>query len=233
MNELNNIPKLSDSTEPAIDYSTCYTLPFSEVYNEDCIEVMKRYPDKHFELAVVDPPYGLGDRLSNGSGKRKNDPSRLLYVEKNWDVLPTAEYWKELFRVSKNQVVFGANYFLEFLPNTRGFVCWDKKQDMPTLSACELVWTSFNKPAKIMKKSSMDLERFHPTQKPIYIYDWMFKYCKIQENDKIIDTHLGSGSSRISANKNKLNFVGCEIDAEYFNKQNKRYADFISQTRLF
>jgi DNA modification methylase len=106
MTGLNNIPKLSESTDTAIDYSTCYTLPFSEVYNEDCIEVMKRYPDKHFELAVVDPPYGLGDRLSNGGGKRKNDPSRLLYVEKNWDVLPTAEYWKELFRVSKNQVVY-------------------------------------------------------------------------------------------------------------------------------
>ena len=202
------------------------------VYLMDCIEGMKRYPDKYFDLAVVDPPYGLGDRLSNGGGKRKNDPSRLLYVEKNWDILPTAEYWKELFRVSKNQVVFGANYFLEFLPNTRGFVCWDKKQDMPTLSACELVWTSFDKPAKIMKKSSMDLFRFHPTQKPVYIYDWMFKYCKIQENDKILDTHLGSGSSRIAADKNGFDFTGFEIDKEYYDLSEKRFKEYKSQLRI-
>lgn len=207
--------------------------PKSEVFNEDCMEVMRRYPDKHFDLAVVDPPYGLGNRLSDGGGKLKNTPMSKLYREKDWDILPTAEYWQELFRVSKNQVVFGANYFLEFLPNTRGFVCWDKKQDMPTLSACELVWTSFDKPAKIMRKSSMDLDRFHPTQKPIYIYEWMFKYCKTQENDLILDTHLGSGSSRIAAYKAKLDFVGCELDKEYFDAGNKRFNDFKSQLTLF
>jgi site-specific DNA-methyltransferase (adenine-specific) len=205
----------------------------SEVYLMDNIELMKHYPDKYFDLAVVDPPYGLGDRLSNGGGKRKDDPSRLLYKDKDWDVLPNYEYWTELFRVSKNQIIFGANYFLDFLPNTRGFICWDKKQDMPTLSACELVWTSFDKPAKIYKKSSMDLERFHPTQKPIGIYDFVFQYAKVEEGMKILDTHLGSGSSRISANKYKLHFVGCEIDEEYFNKQNKRYEEFVSQARLW
>jgi len=128
------------------------------ITNEDNMLLMARYPDNYFDLAIVDPPYGLGNRLSNGGGKRKDDPSRLLYVDKKWDILPSSEYWDELFRVSKNQVVFGANYFLEYLPNTRGFVCWDKNQAMPTLSACELVWTSFDKPAKIMKKSSMDLD---------------------------------------------------------------------------
>lgn len=205
----------------------------SIVFNEDCVKALKRYADNHFDLAIVDPPYGLGDRLSNGGGKRKHDPSRLLYVDKQWDILPTAEYWEQLFRVSKNQVVFGANYFLEFLPNTRGFVCWDKKQDMPTLSACELVWTSLDKPAKIMKKSSMDLDRFHPTQKPIYVYEWMFKYCKTQENDLILDTHLGSGSSRIAAYKGGFNFVGFEIDQEYYEKQEKRFNDFKLQLTLF
>lgn len=190
---------------------------------------MERCPDKHYDLAIVDPPYGLGDRLSNGGGKRKDDPSRLLYVDKRWDVLPTQKYWTELFRVSKNQVIFGANYFLEFLPSTMGFVCWDKKQDMPTLSSCELVWTSFDKPAKIMKRSSIDLDRFHPTQKPIYVYEWMFKYCNTKENDFVIDTHLGSGSSRIAAYKCGLNFVGFEIDKEYFEKQEKRFSDFKSQ----
>lgn len=205
----------------------------SIVYLEDCINGMKKYNDNHFDLAIVDPPYGLGNRLSDGGGKLKNTPMATLYREKDWDILPTAEYWQELFRVSKNQVVFGANYFLEFLPNTRGFVCWDKKQDMPTLSACELVWTSLDKPAKIMKKSSMDLDRFHPTQKPIYVYEWMFKYCKTQENDLILDTHLGSGSSRIAAYKNGLNFVGFEIDKEYFDKQQNRFNDFKLQLKLF
>ena len=207
--------------------------PTSDVYLEDCVTALKRFADNHFDLAIVDPPYGLGNRLSDGGGKLKNTPMATLYREKDWDILPTAEYWIELFRVSKNQVVFGANYFLEFLPNTRGFVCWDKKQDMPTLSACELVWTSLDKPAKIMKKSSMDLDRFHPTQKPIYVYEFMFNYCKTQENDLILDTHLGSGSSRIAAYKGGFNFVGFEIDQEYYEKQEKRFNDFKSQLRLF
>ena len=205
----------------------------SEIFNIDCMELMARYPDKYFDLAVVDPPYGLGNRLSDGGGKLKNTPMATLYREKDWDILPTSEYWTELFRVSKNQIIFGANYFLDFLPNTRGFICWDKKQDMPTLSACELVWTSFDKPAKIYKKSSMDLERFHPTQKPIGIYDFVFQYAKIEEGMKVLDTHLGSGSSRIAAYKNKLNFVGCEIDKEYFEASDKRFKEFTAQLTLF
>ena len=203
------------------------------ITNEDNMLLMARYPDNYFDLAIVDPPYGLGDRLSNGGGKRKDDPSRLLYVDKEWDILPTAEYWKQLFRVSKNQVVFGANYFFEYLPNTRGFVCWDKNQAMPTLSACELVWTSFDKPAKIMKKSSTDLERFHPTQKPIYVYKYMFEYCKIQEGDKILDTHLGSGSIAIAAHDYKYELTACELDKEYFDKAMQRINNHVAQQKLF
>lgn len=233
MNDIFNENGSLKTETPAFAKHVLPAVPTSKVYLEDCVKALKRFNDNHFDLAIVDPPYGLGDRLSNGGGKRKDDPSRLLYVDKQWDILPTAEYWNELFRVSKNQLVFGANYFLEFLPNTRGFVCWDKKQDMPTLSACELVWTSLDKPAKIMKKSSMDLDRFHPTQKPIYVYEWMFKYCKTQEGDLILDTHLGSGSSRIAAYKGGFNFVGFEIDQEYYEKQEKRFNDFKSQLRLF
>ena len=230
MNEANNL-QIADN--PPLVTPDVSNRPYSIVFNEDCVQGLKRFSDNHFDLAIVDPPYGLGNRLSDGGGKLKNTPMATLYREKDWDILPTAEYWQELFRVSKNQVVFGANYFLEFLPNTRGFVCWDKKQDMPTLSACELVWTSFDKPAKIIKKSSMDLDRFHPTQKPIYVYEWMFKYCKTQENDLILDTHLGSGSSRIAANKCGFNFIGFEIDKEYFEKQEKRFKNFTAQQRLF
>ena len=203
------------------------------ITNEDNMLLMARYPDNYFDLAIVDPPYGLGNRLSNGGGKRKDDPSRLLYVDKEWDVLPNTEYWNELFRVSKNQVVFGANYFLEYLPNTRGFVCWDKNQAMPTLSACELVWTSFDKPAKIMKKSSTDLERFHPTQKPIYVYQFMFEYCKTQENDKILDTHLGSGSIAIACHDYGFELTACEFDNAYYDKAIQRIKNHTNQQKLF
>lgn len=203
------------------------------ITNEDNMDLMARYPDNYFDLAIVDPPYGLGNRLSDGGGKLKNTPMAELYRNKDWDVLPTKEYWIELFRVSKNQVVFGANYFLEYLPNTRGFVCWDKNQAMPTLSACELVWTSFDKPAKIMTKSSTDLERFHPTQKPIYIYKFMFEYCKMQEGDKILDTHLGSGSIAIAAHDYKYELTACELDKEYYDKAIQRIKNHVAQQQLF
>ena len=203
------------------------------ITNEDNMLLMARYPDNYFDLAIVDPPYGLGNRLSDGGGKLKNTPMAELYRNKDWDVLPNDKYWKELFRVSKNQVVFGANYFLDFLPSTRGFVCWDKNQAMPTLSACELVWTSFDKPAKIMKKSSTDLERFHPTQKPIYVYQFMFEYCKTQPNDKILDTHLGSGSIAIACHDYGFELTACELDKEYYDKAIQRIKNHVSQTKLF
>ena len=203
------------------------------ITNEDNMALMARYPDKYFDLAIVDPPYGLGNRLSDGGGKLKDTPMASLYRDKDWDVLPSTEYWKELFRVSKNQVVFGANYFLKYLSNTRGFVCWDKNQAMPTLSACELVWTSFDKPAKIMTKSSTDLERFHPTQKPIYVYKFMFEYCKTQQNDKILDTHLGSGSIAIACHDYGFELTACELDKEYYDKAIQRIQNHVSQQKLF
>ena len=205
----------------------------SVVYNEDCVEGLKRFDDNYFDIAIVDPPYGLGNRLSDGGGKLKNTPMAVLYRDKDWDVLPTAEYWEQLFRVSKNQMVFGANYFLEYLPSSRGIICWDKKQDMPTLSAWELVWTSFDKPSKIYKKVSTDLDRFHPTQKPIGVYDFCLHFAKAQPQMKMLDTHVGSGSSRIAAHKMGLQYIGFEIDTDYYDKQEKRFKDFVSQLRMF
>lgn len=213
-----------------------YTSPFgvkSTVYLMDCMDFLAQCEPKSFGLAVVDPPYGLGKRLSDGGGKLKDTPMAKLYKNKEWDILPQFEYWGLLFSICKNQVVFGANYFLEYLPSSRGFVCWDKKQAMPTLSACELVWTSFDKPAKIMQYNSMDLDRFHPTQKPIEVYDFMLDYCRAKPTDTILDTHLGSGSSRIAADKAKLEFVGVELDPDYFYASVKRFEQYAAQLKLF
>lgn len=216
-----------DSTKTPMTQNHCYTLPFSEVYNEDCIEVMKRYEDNYFDLAIVDPPYGIDINSSGTHFKEK-------YEIKNWDKeTPNDEYFKQLKRVSKNQIIWGGNYFLDRLGNCKCFIIWDKKiaEDM-SFAMCEMAWTSFKNGAKIYNKTATQLNRIHPTQKPIGLYDWLIdRYA--EKGQIILDTHLGSGSSRISANKAGLSFVGCEIDKDYFKAQEKRYKDFISQTRLF
>ena len=223
---------IKESTEAPMTQNHCYTLPFSEVYNDDCIEVMKRYSDKYFDLAIVDPPYGI--EIADWDKER-----------------PTDRYFNELFRVSKNQIIWGGNYFN--LPIKRQWICWDKSVikagylGKREFDEFELAWTSFDGKCKMLRfsdignmngfdgKLKVDYTfkgKIHPCQKHINIYDWLLlNYAK--KGQIILDTHLGSGSSRISANKAGLSFVGCEIDKEYFDKQNKRYADFISQTRLF
>ena len=201
----------------------------SEVYLMDNIELMKHYPDKYFDLAVVDPPYGLGESVVNSGGRFK----RYHNKNGNWDLsVPQMEYFIELFRVSKEQIIWGGNYF--DLPPNKCFIVWDKLQpEGISFAMAEYAWTSFDKVAKICKQRTQGQEqRFHPTQKPIFLYDFIFKHFA-EEGMKVLDTHLGSGSSRISANKAKLHFVGCEIDEEYFNKQNKRYEEFVSQARLW
>lgn len=227
-----------DSTDPPMTQNHCYTLPFSEVYNEDCIEVMKRYEDNYFDLAVVDPPYGNVAVFENCQPLERKNERPKKYADKDWDkTKPTAEYWEQLFRVSKNQIVWGGNYFTSFLPESRGWIYWDKNNGENNFSDGELAWTSFKKRLMSYKKNSKaetrgGKDRFHPTQKPIGLYDFVFLNFA-EKGQIILDTHLGSGSSRIASNKAGLSFVGCEIDEDYFNKQNKRYADFISQTRLF
>ena len=205
----------------------------SEVFNEDCITLMKRYPDKFFDLAVVDPPYGLGDKLTQGG----TWASKYAKGDASWDIAPPAEYWEELFRVSKNQIVWGGNYFIEYLKNTRCFIFWDKKNGTNFMSDGELAWTSFDSSVRRyaynhIQDFNKGIDRIHPTQKPIDLYTFcLINYAK--EGDLILDTHLGSGSSRIAAYKGGFNFVGFEIDKEYYEKQEKRFMDFVSQTRLF
>ena len=206
----------------------------SEVYLMDCIEGMKHYPDKYFDLSCIDPPYGICHSLLSGEKRG----SKFVRTERHvdWDVLPTDDFWIELFRVSKNQIIWGGNYFLDNLPPTRGMIIWDKIQ-MFSGADFEFAWTSFDNSAKAFRMSRVEaygnIDKIHPTQKPISLYDFCFQFAKLEAGAKVLDTHLGSGSSRISANKNGLNFVGFEVDEEYFNKSCKRYDDFVSQVRLF
>ena len=214
----------------------------SEVYLEDCVAGMKRYPDKYFDLAIVDPPYGIN--INNQSqGKGGGVAKKIEYTKKDWDKqAPDFDYFNELFRVSKNQIIWGANHFIEKIPyNASCWIVWNKENGETDFADCELAWTSFEtavrmfkwKWAGMLQQNMKNKEhRIHPTQKPVGLYSWILsKYAK--PTDLILDTHLGSGSSRIAAYKSGFNFVGFEIDQEYFDKQNRRFNDFKSQLRLF
>lgn len=199
--------------------------PSSVVYNMDCVEGMKQYPDKYFDLSICDPPYGIdinsSGRLGHYGGK------------KNWDnTTPTEEYFAQLFRVSKNQIIWSGNYFK--LPPTRCFLIWDKQQpEDVSFASCEYAWTSFDLSAKTfyLRPQNADAVRIHPTQKPEKLYNWILsKYA--EKGQRILDTHLGSGSSRISAYQNGFDFVGFEIDEDYCKSSDKRFKDAISQQRL-
>ena len=207
-------------------------VPSSVVYNEDCVEALKRFPDKHFDLAIVDPPYGLGEKLTAGG------TWSVKWQEKgaDWDKAPTKEYWEQLFRVTKNWIVFGGNYFIEHLPNCRNFIAWHKPymDGMHSMSNVELALTSFDKNAKKISfnKDKGNEDRIHVCQKPIQLYKWVLnEYAK--EGDLILDTHVGSGSSRIASQQLGFSFVGFEIDKDYYEAQEKRFKDFVSQLRLF
>jgi len=193
--------------------------------------VMARYPDKWFDLAVVDPPYGIN--VNHSMGRRKGDkPSN--YKKVDWDnEPPPIEYFTELFRVSKNQIVWGANHFISRMPYDSGcWLMWDKKfSDDVSFAQFEMAWTSLSGTCKKFDKHPTQDNRIHPTQKPIALYSWIFhNYAK--PTDRILDTHLGSGSSRIAAHKAGLDFVGCEIDAEYFAASEKRFKDYVSQLTI-
>ena len=230
MNDIfnDNVPLKTET--PAFAKHVLPAVPSSEVYLEDCVKALKRYADNHFDLAIVDPPYGL-ERFKANDGGNSKKITTFGDKDKNWNnIKPTAEYWNELFRVSKNQIVWGGNNFE--LPTSEYFIVWDKGQMMPSFARCEMAWTNCKVPAKIYAKRSQDLNRIHPTQKPIDLYTFcLINYAK--EGDLILDTHLGSGSSRIAAYKGGFNFVGFEIDQEYYEKQEKRFNDFKSQLRLF
>ena len=209
------------------------------LYNCDCMEVMKTFKDKEFDLAIVDPPYGIGAGGKNfKSGTSSNTK---IYRDIDWDSgIPSKEYFEELKRVSKNQIVWGGNYFFEHLGNCRCFIFWDKNQPMDNYADGELAWTSFDKVAKKynkdwfggLAKEKNQRQRIHPTQKPVQLYKWLLnKYAKA--GDTILDTHLGSGSSAIAAHDGGFEFVGVELDEEYYNAAKERIMLHQRQLNLF
>ena len=199
-----------------------------ELKNIDCMEYMATLPDKAFSLAICDPPYGLPSDSVNGRGKLKN---RIMNVDgMQWDVAPSAEYFDELRRVSENQIIWGGNYFN--LPPTRGIICWDKVQPWPNFSAWEMAWTSFNCVARIFKFDNRTGGKIHPTQKPTELYSWLLAhYAKLGQ--RILDTHLGSGSSAIAAHNLGFDFVGMELDKDYYDAARKRFEQHKAQGSLF
>ena len=210
-----------------------------EITNEDNMQLMARYPDKYFDLAIVDPPYGIGydieqnkqalnNRISNG-GKWKQ------YKKTNWDnKAPNSEYWNQLFRVSKNQIIWGGNYFHEV--NLSGIIVWNKGRN-GNMKEGELAKTSFNTfrhfdCSRIDAYVNNGEDKIHPTQKPIPLYKWILdKYAK--PNDKILDTHLGSGSIAIACHDYGFDLTACELDKDYFDAAMKRLRQHQAQTKLF
>lgn len=207
--------------------------PVSIATNEDCMEMMSRYPDKFFELAIVDPPYGIGRDGSVRTTSRHG--GRKAHGFKGWDSkTPEQKYFDELFRVSQNQIIWGANYMTEFLPASMGWIFWDKGQRICN-SDGELAFTSFDRALRVAEYNRVELLKegtIHPTQKPVVLYKWLLSnYAK--EGDKILDTHLGSGSSRIAAYIMGFDFYGCELDSDYFNAMEKRFKEQTAQGSLF
>jgi site-specific DNA-methyltransferase (adenine-specific) len=202
------------------------------ITNEDNMLLMARYPDKYFDLAIVDPPYGLGNKLTQGGTWSKKWQTKGA----DWDKLPNKEYFDELIRVSKNWVIWGGNYFIEYLPNCRCFLAWHKPymDGMHSMSNVELALTSFDNNAKkvSINKDLGNEERIHVTQKPIKLYKWILEnYAK--ENDKILDTHLGSGSIAIACHDYGFELTACELDKEYYDKAIQRIQNHVSQQKLF
>jgi len=210
-------------------------MPKNIVYLADCMDIMKNMGDNSIDLCITDPPYGIGAgtmTMGRGSG---NDIGR--HNKKIWDgSIPNEYYFLELFRISKNQVIWGGNYFIDFLHNTSCLLLWDKKDYNSDFASHEVAWTSFNKPVKCFIRARSQggdsIGKIHPTQKPVTLYKWLLKnYAK--PGDKIFDSHVGSGSIRIACHDLGFDFEGCEIDEDYWRAQEERYKNHIAQADLF
>ena len=215
----------------------------NEAYNIDCMEYMKTLPDKAFQLAICDPPYGIGEsgekNRSRGNCAISKDYKPFFGQDKE---PPPAEYFNELFRVSQNQIIFGANHFISRMPlDSHCWIVWDKQNGESDFADCELAWTSFPSAVRkfefrwqgMLQGNMANKEiRIHPTQKPVALYEFLLTHYA-KPGDKILDTHLGSGSSRIAAYNLGFDFVGCEIDEDYFKAQEERFKAHTAQQSLF
>lgn len=203
------------------------------ITNEDCMELMARYPDKHFDLAIVDPPYNIASQQKRGVGSRIDKTGKM----NTWNnKVPDEVYFNDLFRVSKNQIIWGANNYI--LPPTEYFCIWNKRQTVDNFASAEYAWVSpgLKMPAKVFDLSihqhNSQIDRIHPTQKPVALYKWLLdKYAK--EGHKILDTHLGSGSIAIACHDYGFDLTAAELDRDYYNAAMKRINQHISQISLF
>lgn len=219
-------------------------------YNMDCMEGMKQFPDKYFDLAIVDPPYGIGVMTMNytkSGAVRTHGHSaakrRDYRKQSEWDVKPNKSYFDELFRISKHQIIWGGNYFADMIPPSKSFICWDKRCNdamRNDFSDCEYAWVDcgvarmfrFVWNGMIQGNMKNKEERFHPTQKPVALYEWILNnYAK--PGDKILDTHVGSASSLVACHKLGFQYVGFELDTEYFKLANERLESVKAQTSIF
>ena len=209
---------------PKWDIARVSRCPSINFFNVDCIEFMKQKPDKCYDLAIVDPPYGIGI---------SSNPVRQQHEKKDWDnAIPTPEYFEQLFRVSKNQIIWGGNYF--DLKPSQGFLIWDKKQPQDfSLAMCEMAWSSIQSPAKMFRFSVLkEQNKIHPTQKPVNLYRWIYQlYGK--DGMKILDTHGGSFNHAIAAEIEGFDLDICEIDSEYFQAGVNAFNMHKRQQRLF
>ena len=212
-----------------------------KITNEDNMQLMARHEDNHFDLAIIDPPYGININKQS-QGKGGGVAKKIEYTKKDWDsAIPTTEYFSELMRVSKNQIVWGGNYFVENLTNSSCWVVWDKVNGTTDFADCELAWTSFKtsvrkiewKWAGMLQQDMKNKEkRIHPTQKPVKLYEWLLmNYAK--EGDKILDTHLGSGSIAIACHNLKFDLTACELDKDYYEAALKRLKIHQQQLTMF
>ena len=213
------------------------------ITNEDCMDLLKRTPDNFYDLAITDPPYGIGfGAYERGGGNLKTKERHTKNGKKDWDDgIPNDEYFKELRRVSKEQIVWGGNYFpYLWKEGCKGFIFWYKGNPVPNFADGELAYTSFNKVAKMfnfryygnLEGNTSASDKHHPTQKPIALYEWLLmNYAK--ENDKILDTHLGSGSIALACHNLGFELTACELDKDYFDASIKRINNHVSQQRLF
>ena len=215
-------------------------MPSSDVYLEDCVKALKRYADNHFDLAIVDPPYGIGAGAKSFINRNTaNKRAEKFYKDNDWDkCTPPKEYWDELQRVSKKWIVWGGNYFTEYLPPARCFIVWDKKTGANSYADCELALTNIDSNARIITKfwlgahAQDDDGRIHPTQKPIMLYDFLYQnYAK--EGDKILDTHFGSLSIGIACHDLHFELTASELDKEYYELGKDRLIWHQKQLNLF